>query len=164
MYFQILFFLKFFNANVFTKKQFNLLLSQLEFLCNTIGLNIKCHDIVKYRKAKLLYFPLIKTGFVRFLSRVKEDLQPGQQVVQGYVSIWRIFIFITGALVTNIYEGIDAKSFFSPKFTIPTPLYIFAIQAVCAMTMYQSCKSRQPNIHTYKNPILNVLFYIHKND
>ncbi|KAG5345608.1 CHS3 synthase, partial [Acromyrmex heyeri] len=82
-------------------------------------------------------------GLVRFLSRAKEDLQPGQHVVQGYVSIWRIFIFITGAFVINIREGIDAKNFFSPQFTyhnFPTPLYIFAIQAVCTMTMYQACK------------------------
>ncbi|KYN42444.1 Chitin synthase 3 [Trachymyrmex septentrionalis] len=80
-------------------------------------------------------------GLVRFLSRAKEDLQPGQHVVQGYISIWRIFIFITGAFVINIREGIDAKSFFSPQFTyhnFPTPLYIFAIQAVCTMTMYQA--------------------------
>lgn len=85
---------------------------------------------------------MIEAGLVRFLSRAKEDLQSGQHVVQGYVSLWRIFIFIAGALVVNVCAGIDAKSFFSPKFTSPTPLYIFAIQAVCAMTMYQSCKSK----------------------
>ncbi|XP_018393301.1 PREDICTED: uncharacterized protein LOC108772292 [Cyphomyrmex costatus] len=80
-------------------------------------------------------------GLMQFLSRAKEDLQPGQHIVQGYVSIWRIFIFITGAFVViNIREGIDAKSFFSPQFTVPTPLYVFAIQAVCTMTMYQACK------------------------
>ncbi|XP_071565926.1 chitin synthase chs-2 isoform X3 [Temnothorax nylanderi] len=79
-------------------------------------------------------------GLVRFLFRAKEDLQSGQHVVQGYVSLWRIFIFIAGALVVNVCEGIDARSFFSPRFTIPTPLYIFAIQAACAMMMYQSCK------------------------
>ncbi|XP_077266007.1 chitin synthase chs-2 isoform X4 [Temnothorax americanus] len=79
-------------------------------------------------------------GLVRFLFRAKEDLHAGQHVVQGYVSLWRIFIFITGALVVNVCDGIDARSFFSPRFTIPTPLYIFAIQAACAMMMYQSCK------------------------
>lgn len=84
---------------------------------------------------------MTEAGLVRFLSRAKEDLQSGQHVVQGCVSLWRIFIFITGALVVNVCEGIDAKSFFSPRFT-STPLYIFAIQAVCAMTMYQSCKSK----------------------
>jgi len=95
---------------------------------------------------------------VRFLSRAKEDLQPSQHVVQGYVSIWRIFIFITGAFVVNIREGIDAKSFFSPQFSyhnFPTPLYIFAIQAICTMTMYQACKlSSQTN--TY-----NIYIYIY---
>ncbi|XP_011705416.1 PREDICTED: uncharacterized protein LOC105460624 isoform X2 [Wasmannia auropunctata] len=79
-------------------------------------------------------------GLVRFLFHAKEDLQPGQHVVQGYVSIWRIFIFIAGALVVNNCEEIDARSFFLPNFETRTPLYIFAIQAVCAMTMYQSCK------------------------
>ncbi|XP_012535392.1 chitin synthase chs-2 [Monomorium pharaonis] len=79
-------------------------------------------------------------GLMRFLSHVKEDLQSSQHVIQGYVSLWRIFIFITGALVINVWKGIDVKSFFSPKFTTSTPLYIFGIQAICAMTMYQSCK------------------------
>lgn len=80
---------------------------------------------------------------MRFLSRAKEDLQSGQHVIQGCVSLWRIFTFITGAFVVNVCDGIDAKSFFSPRFTLGDyPLYIFAIQAVCAMTMYQSCKSK----------------------
>lgn len=83
---------------------------------------------------------MIETGLVRFLSRAREDLQSGQHIVQGYVSLWRIFIFITGALVVNVCAEIDAKSFFSPKFTNLTPLFVFAIQAVCAMIMYQSCK------------------------
>lgn len=74
-----------------------------------------------------------------------------------------MLVFIIGALVVNIFEGVDAESFFSPRFTeeykinlIPfknvsqekdfwtadglMPLYVFAIQAVCAMIMYQSCK------------------------
>lgn len=111
------------------------------------------------------------TGFVRFLSSVKENLQSNQYIVQGYASLWRIFIFITGALVVSVCNNIDAKSFFSPKLTtayqinlIPNasqyneffanvtsetdklmaaydvPLYIFAIQAISAMIMYQSCK------------------------
>ncbi|XP_011874477.1 PREDICTED: uncharacterized protein LOC105565685 isoform X2 [Vollenhovia emeryi] len=79
-------------------------------------------------------------GLARFLSRAKEDVQSDQHVVQGYISLWRIFIFIAGALVVNVCEGIKATSFFSPRFTTHTPLYIFAIQAACAMTMYQSCK------------------------
>ncbi|XP_012227030.2 chitin synthase chs-2-like isoform X2 [Linepithema humile] len=111
-------------------------------------------------------------GFVRFLSSVKENLQPSQHIVQGYVSFWRIFIFIIGALVVSVCNNIDAKSFFSPSLTtteinlIPNasqydgffdyfanntkrhtlmasynvPLYVFMIQAVFAMIMYQSCK------------------------
>ncbi|XP_029674249.1 chitin synthase chs-2-like isoform X2 [Formica exsecta] len=103
-------------------------------------------------------------GLVRFLFSVKEDLQPGQHIVQGYVSLWRMFVFINGALVVNVCEGLDAKSFFSPRFTERTyninlndsenslqkknfltadgfmPLYVFAIQAICAMIMYQACK------------------------
>jgi hypothetical protein len=114
---------------------------------------------------------------VRFLSSIKEDLQPGQHVAQGYISVWRILIFITGALIINMCRGIDAKSFFSPKFSekywinlIPTEnisqhhfffnysiitpqgenysleafnapiFYILAIQTVCVLIMYQSCK------------------------
>lgn len=102
-------------------------------------------------------------GLVRFLYFVKRDLQPGQHIVQGYASISRIFVFIIGALVVNVCEGVDAASFFSSKFTEEynmsrisltnvskdkdfwspnrfMPLYVFAIQAVCAMIMYQSCK------------------------
>jgi len=108
---------------------------------------------------------------------MKEDLQPGQHIAQGYVSIWRILVFITGALIINVCRGIDAKSFFSPDFSetyrinlIPTEnisqyyffsnyysivtsqendslnafnapiFYVLAIQAVCVLIMYQSCK------------------------
>jgi len=102
---------------------------------------------------------MIKTGFVRFLSSVKENLQPSQHIVQGYVSLWRIFIFITGAFVVSICNNIDAKNFFSPRLTTAykinvsqhgvfddfnayevLPLYVFVTQAVSAMIMYQSCK------------------------
>ena len=116
---------------------------------------------------------MTKTGFVRYLSSMKENLQPSRHIIQGYASLWRIFIFITGAFIVSICNGIDVKSFFSPKLTtdykinlIPNaslydgffsnvtkkedkpfimvpynaPLYIFTIQAVSAMIMYQSCK------------------------
>jgi len=111
---------------------------------------------------------MTKTGFVRFLSSVKENLQPSQRIVQGYASLWRIFIFITGAFVVSVFNNIDIGSFFSPRLTtkyvinlIPNasqydysanitkreitaaydvPLYIFVIQAISAMIMYQCCK------------------------
>ncbi|KAL6424393.1 hypothetical protein ACFW04_009877 [Cataglyphis niger] len=91
-------------------------------------------------------------GLARFLFSVKEDLQPGQHIIQGYVSLWRIFIFINGALVVNVCEGLNASSFFSPTFKNISqkenfltadsfmPLYVFATQAICAMIMYQACK------------------------
>lgn len=101
------------------------------------------------------------TGLIRVLSRVKEDLQSGQHVVQGYISLWRIVVFITGALVVNVCEGRDAMSFFSPRFTNPTPLYIFAIQAVCAMMMYQSCKKQPNHIHVVYDNIMKF-HLIHK--
>ncbi|XP_072762919.1 chitin synthase chs-2 [Anoplolepis gracilipes] len=111
-------------------------------------------------------------GLVRFLFSVKEDLQPGQYIVQGYASLWRIFVFIIGTLLVNVCEGVDAENFFSLRFTeeykinltVPenvslkkdsltangfTPLIVFAIQAVCAMTMYQSCKFAYKT-HMYK--------------
>ncbi|KYM77515.1 Chitin synthase 3 [Atta colombica] len=106
---------------------------------------VSSHSNVVHKAPNFLVFEsfpwlsIIQTAcLVRFLSRAKEDLQPSQHVVQGYVSIWRIFIFITGAFVVNIREGIDAKSFFLPQFSyhnFPTPLYIFAIQAICTMTI-----------------------------
>jgi len=107
---------------------------------------------------------------------MKEDLQPGQHIAQGYVSVWRILVFITGALIISMCRGIDAKSFFSPRLSeayrinlIPTGnvsqyyfffnyysimskgensldtssaiiFYVLAIQAVCVLVMYQSCK------------------------
>lgn len=54
---------------------------------------------------------------MRFLSSAKEDLQAGQHIIQGYISVWRILIFITGALVISMSQGIDIKSFFSPRFS-----------------------------------------------
>ncbi|KAL0119961.1 hypothetical protein PUN28_007970 [Cardiocondyla obscurior] len=74
------------------------------------------------------------------LFRVKEDLQSGQYIAHGCSSLWRIITFIIGVLVVNVLKGIDANSFFSPRFDETFTLYIFIIQAVCAMAMYQSCK------------------------
>ncbi|XP_011253680.2 chitin synthase chs-2 [Camponotus floridanus] len=101
-------------------------------------------------------------GLMRFLSSVKEDLQPSQHIVQGFASFCRIIIFIIGAFVVNVCQEVDAKSFFLPRFNEAynvnlialkdvsqeehfltenfMPLYVFAVQAVCAMTMYQACK------------------------
>lgn len=86
---------------------------------------------------------MTKTGLMRFLLSAKMDLESGQHIVQGYVSFCRTLVFIIGALVVNIYDGTHIKNFFSPNLTIAassTLLSVFAIQAVCAMTVYQSCK------------------------
>lgn len=115
---------------------------------------------------------------MRYLSSVKKNLEAGQHIVQGGVSIWRALIFIVGALIVNVCNGVDAKDFFSPKFSEPykinlivtkdfsynpvfftyfanvvvqessfvlivkdsAPLYVLAIQAVCAIITYQACK------------------------
>lgn len=128
---------------------------------------------------------------MRFLSSVKEDLQPSQHIVQGYTSFWRMFIFIIGAFVVNVCQEVDAKSFFLPTFngtykvnliapkdvsqeenclTVDgfMPLYVFAVQAVCAMTMYQSCKSIDKFIEkeiikilvTFKDPKSKIYIYL----
>ncbi|EFN88670.1 Chitin synthase 8 [Harpegnathos saltator] len=55
-------------------------------------------------------------GLVRYLSSVKKNLEAGQHIIQGGVSIWRTFIFIAGALTVSMCNGINAQDFFSPKF------------------------------------------------
>lgn len=113
---------------------------------------------------------------MRFLLYVKEDLHSGRHIIQGCISLWRMCIFIVGALIVSVCKGIDVKQFFSPSFAgtyminlilenktqtafdhhifvdyfgnteLPrslnslTPLFVFTIQAVCAMITYQSCK------------------------
>lgn len=50
---------------------------------------------------------------MRFLSSVRQDLESGQHIIQGYVSFCRTLIFITGALAVNIVcEGVNIREFF----------------------------------------------------
>lgn len=124
----------------------------------------------------MFFLQIFLIGLIRFLFSVKEDLQPGQHIVQGFASLCRIFIFIIGAFVVNVCNGVDAESFFLPRFNATyiinltenvsqeksyltvdgfMPLYVFAVQAVCAMTMYQSCKSIEKFVHENNHKNLN---------